>query len=41
MLMEMRWFDWNRELVERAIPLLSSPSIEQLYNFYKSEVKNK
>ena len=40
-LMEMRWFDWDRELIERAIPLLSSSSIEQLYDFYNSEVKKK
>ena len=39
-LMEMRWFDWDRELVERAIPLLSSSSIEQLYDFYNSQVRN-
>lgn len=37
-LLEMRWFDWNRQLVEKAIPLLSSASIEQLYDFYKCEV---
>ncbi|MGR4028984.1 type B chloramphenicol O-acetyltransferase, partial [Bacillus sp. ZZQ-131] len=26
---------------EKAIPLLSSPSIEPLFAFYKNEVKNK
>lgn len=41
MLMEMRWFDWDREKVERAIPLLSSSSIGLLYDFYNSEVKLK
>lgn len=39
LLLEMRWFDWQRELVELAIPLLSSGSIEQLYQFYKREAK--
>ncbi|MGG3805092.1 CatB-related O-acetyltransferase [Metabacillus fastidiosus] len=40
-LMEMRWFDWNRKMIERAVPLLSSSSIDKLYNFYNSEVKKK
>ena len=40
-LMEMRWFDWDRELVERAIPLLSTSSIDQLYDFYNIEVKKR
>ena len=39
MLMEMRWFDWERELVEKAMPILSSSSIKLLYDFYKKEVK--
>jgi len=38
MLLEMRWFDWERSKIEKAIPLLSSSSIEQLYDFYKREV---
>ena len=37
--MEMRWFDWDRELVEKAMPILSSSSINLLYDFYKKEVK--
>ncbi len=40
MLMEMCWFDWDRELVKKAIPFLSSSSIELLYDFYNEEVKN-
>ncbi len=39
--MEMCWFNWDRKLVERAIPHLSSSSIEPLFTFYKNEVKNK
>lgn len=41
LLMEMRWFDWDRELVEKAMPILSSSSINLLYDFYKKEVKNR
>lgn len=39
MLMEMRWFDWDRELVEKAMSILSSSSIKLLYDFYNKEVK--
>ncbi|OBZ17175.1 CatB-related O-acetyltransferase [Bacillus sp. FJAT-26390] len=38
MLMEMRWFDWEREKIERASHLLSSSSIHQLYDFYQREL---
>lgn len=38
-LLEMRWFDWERNKIEKAIPLLSSGSINQLYDFYLNEVK--
>ncbi len=38
-LKEMRWFDWERELIERANHILSSTSINQLYDFYKREIK--
>lgn len=38
-LKEMRWFDWEREKVERASHILSSSSINQLYDFYKREIK--
>jgi chloramphenicol O-acetyltransferase type B len=38
-LKEMRWFDWEREKIERASHILSSSSINQLYDFYKREIK--
>ena len=38
-LQEMRWFDWEREKIERAGPILSSSSIDQLYEFYQREIK--
>lgn len=38
-LKEMRWFDWEREKIERAIHILSSSSINQLYDFYQREIK--
>ncbi|MCG7406848.1 CatB-related O-acetyltransferase [Paenibacillus sp. ACRRX] len=37
-LMEMRWFDWEREKIERASHILSSSSVHQLYDFYQSEI---
>ncbi|WP_019420167.1 CatB-related O-acetyltransferase [Paenibacillus sp. OSY-SE] len=39
MLKEMRWFDWEREKIERANHILSSSSINQLYDFYQREIK--
>ncbi|QJD82951.1 CatB-related O-acetyltransferase [Cohnella herbarum] len=38
-LQEMRWFDWEREKIERAGPILSSSSIDLLYEFYQREIK--
>ncbi|MEK4484307.1 CatB-related O-acetyltransferase [Psychrobacillus sp. FSL H8-0484] len=38
-LKEMRWFDWEREEIERASHILSSSSINQLYDFYQREIK--
>ena len=38
-LMEMRWFDWEREKIERASHILSSSSINHLYDFYQREIK--
>lgn len=38
-LKEMRWFDWEREKVERAGQILSSSSVNQLYDFYQKEIK--
>ncbi|KQL36093.1 MULTISPECIES: CatB-related O-acetyltransferase [Bacillaceae] len=38
-LKEMRWFDWEREKIERASHILSSSSINHLYDFYQREIK--
>lgn len=38
-LKEMRWFDWKREKIERAGQILSSSSVNQLYDFYQKEIK--
>ncbi|MEK3977455.1 CatB-related O-acetyltransferase [Psychrobacillus sp. FSL K6-2836] len=38
-LQEMRWFDWEREKIDRASHIMSSSSINQLYDFYKREIK--
>ncbi|MFJ5621976.1 CatB-related O-acetyltransferase [Peribacillus loiseleuriae] len=38
-LKEMRWFDWEREKIEQASHILSSSSINQLYDFYQREIK--
>lgn len=38
-LKEMRWFDWKREKIERVSHILSSSSVDQLYDFYQKEIK--
>ncbi len=38
-LKEMRWFDWEREKIERAGQILSSSSVNRLYDFYQKEIK--
>lgn len=38
-LKEMRWFDWEREKIERISHILSSSSVNQLYDFYQKEIK--
>ncbi|KOP64687.1 chloramphenicol acetyltransferase [Bacillus sp. FJAT-18019] len=37
-LKEMRWFDWEREKIEQASHILSSSSINRLYEFYQKEI---
>ncbi|OAX47945.1 CatB-related O-acetyltransferase [Paenibacillus sp. AD87] len=39
-LKEMRWFDWKRESIEAVTNLLSSSSIDELYEHYLSEIKD-
>lgn len=38
-LKEMRWFDWEREKIEQVSHILSSSSVNQLYDFYQKEIK--
>lgn len=38
-LTEIKWFNWKRPLVEKAIPILSSGEITQLYAFYQEYFK--
>ncbi|MEG0250250.1 MAG: CatB-related O-acetyltransferase [Peptostreptococcus sp.] len=39
-LLEMRWFDWDREDILKASKILSSPSIDNLYSYYLENIKN-
>lgn len=34
-LMEMQWWNWDEEVLGRAMPLLCSDDIDALYDFYK------
>ena len=36
MLLEMKWWDWNDDMLRDAIPILCSNDIELLYKFYHS-----
>ncbi|WP_433938690.1 CatB-related O-acetyltransferase [Paenibacillus lautus] len=38
-LMEMRWYDWEREQIERAAHIFSSSSVHRLYDYYQKEIK--
>ena len=37
LLLEMAWWDWPVERIERAMPLLCSGDIEALHAFWRSE----
>lgn len=40
-LLEIRWWDWDKEMIFDAIPLLQSNSLEKLFDFYdKKRLKN-
>lgn len=39
--MEMKWWDWDYELIYEAVPLLQSNSFEKLYEFYRKNVLEK
>lgn len=36
MLMEIRWFDWERSEIEEVLDLIMSPNIEALYEYYNN-----
>ena len=38
-LLEIKWWDWDKELIYKAIPLLQSSSFEKLFEFYEQNVK--
>lgn len=38
MLLDMRWFDWEDEMIQKAEPILMSQNINQLYQFYKHNI---
>lgn len=38
-LLEIQWWNWDKELIFEAIPLLQSSSFEQLFEFYYKRVK--
>lgn len=38
-LKEMKWWDWNYELIYKAIPLLQNGEIDKLWEFYISYEK--
>lgn len=37
---EMKWWDWDEEKIEEAIPLLLSKDVDKLYKYYLEKVKN-
>ena len=38
-LLEIKWWDWEPELIYQAIPLLQSNSFDKLFAFYRENVK--
>ncbi|QIL46766.1 CatB-related O-acetyltransferase [Vagococcus coleopterorum] len=38
-LLEIRWFDWQREKVEPVLPIISNGTVQELYDYYLKEVK--
>lgn len=39
LLLEMRWFDWEDSMIEKAKPVLMSRDIVKLYDFYRENIK--
>lgn len=38
LLLEMRWFDWPRDKVVPAIPIMTQGTVKELYTYYQNEV---
>lgn len=41
LLLEMKWWDWDLELIKKAVPLLTIADVSELYKFYLEEVKGR
>ena len=39
-LLEIKWWDWDKELMYEAVPLLQSASFDQFFEFYERKVKS-
>lgn len=39
-LLDMKWWDWDDELVMRAVPILMQSKIPKLFDFYMTEVRH-
>ena len=39
-LLEIKWWDWDKELIYEAVPLLQSASFDQLFEFYERKVRS-
>lgn len=39
LLLELRWFDWSDDEVEKAVPLIMSKDIKGLYDYYIEYIK--
>lgn len=38
-LLEIKWWNWDKELIYEAVPLLQSASFDRLFEFYERKVK--
>ncbi|WP_419488739.1 type B chloramphenicol O-acetyltransferase [Chryseobacterium bernardetii] len=38
LLLEMKWWDWDENILEKAIPILCSANIDVLYEFYRDNI---
>ena len=38
-LIEMKWFDWDVEIIRKHLQVISSPRVDELYEIWKAEIK--